>query len=72
MGLILSKKLTHPTPGGHMGVFRGQKNQKSGKWHELPRKHIFVISPGGGEEVLEVNILKVREISWTAQKINIF
>ena len=29
------KKLTHPTPGGS-----GSKFQKSGKFHELPRKSI--------------------------------
>ena len=39
------KKLTHPTPGGSHGVFRGSKNQKSGKCHELPRKSIHFFNP---------------------------
>ena len=46
-----SQQKNWPTPpqGDTWGFLGGQKNQKSGKWHELPRKHIFVISPGGGE-----------------------
>ena len=42
MGLILSEKTIWPTPpqGGPMGVFRGSKNEKSGEFHELPRKSI--------------------------------
>ena len=28
-----------------MGDFRGSKNQKSGKFHELPRKRIFLTPP---------------------------
>ena len=37
-----------------------------------PENIFLLYPPVAGREVLEVNILKVREISWTAQKINIF
>ena len=34
---------------GGGGGFRGSKNQKSGKCHELPRKSIIcLLNPGGG------------------------
>ena len=47
------KKLTSPPKGGggRSGNFRGSKNQKSGKCHELSRKSINLflpIPPGGG------------------------
>ena len=32
------KKIKNPGGGGGGGSFRGSKNQKSGKFHELPRK----------------------------------
>ena len=50
---FLPKKIDLPTQGGgRSGNFRGSKNQKSGKCHELSRKSItFVLThptPGGG------------------------
>ena len=68
---------THPTPGGFRGGGGGWglKFQKSGKFHELSRKSIkkkiYPPPPKG----VAVGILggqksKVREISWTVQKIN--
>ena len=40
------KKIDLPTQGGgRSGTFRGSKNQKSGKCHELPRKVIKQINP---------------------------
>ena len=33
----------NPVGGG--GSFRGSKNQKSGKFHELPRKSIIFLTP---------------------------
>ena len=46
------KKLTSPPKGGggRSGNFRGSKNQKSGKCHELSRKSInlFLPNPPGG------------------------
>ena len=53
-GLILSfKKICPPhprgVPWGCWGVFRGSKNQKSGKCHELPRKSLKkMLNPGVG------------------------
>ena len=53
-GWFLPKKIDLPTQGGggRNGNFRGSKNQKSGKCHELSRKSIkFVFypsHPGGG------------------------
>ena len=52
-GWFLPKKIDLPTQGGggRSGNFRGSKNQKSGKCHELSRKsiHLFLpIPPGGG------------------------
>ena len=57
-GWFLPKKIDLPTQGGgggRSGNFRGSKNQKSGKCHELSRKSIkFVFThptrgvPGGG------------------------
>ena len=52
-GWFLPKKLTSPPKGGggRSGNFRGSKNQKSGKCHELSRKSINLflpIPPGGG------------------------
>ena len=52
---------------GWGGSFRGSKNQKSWKCHELPRKSIIFLNPGGGGvKVLGVNILL------TAEKIDNF
>ena len=39
------KKLTSPPKGGRSGNFRGSKNQKSGKCHELSRKSIDLFLP---------------------------
>ena len=51
-GWFLPKKIDLPTQGGgRSGNFRGSKNQKSGKCHELSRKSInwfLPIPPGGG------------------------
>ena len=68
--------LTHPTPrGGARGAFRGSKIQKYGKCHELPRKSIIKTkkppdSRGPGGDFKGLAIQKVREMSWTAEKIN--
>ena len=65
-----------PDPkGGARGAFRGSKIQKSGKCHELPRKSIILKkknpTPGGPNgDFRGLAIQKVREMSWTAQKIN--
>ena len=65
-----------PDPkGGARGAFRGSKIQKSGKCHELPRKSIIKKknhpTPGGPSgDFRGLAIKKVREMSWTAQKIN--
>ena len=51
-GSYLKKLTSPPKGGGRNGNFRGSKNQKSGKWHELSRKSIkFVFTHptrGGG------------------------
>ena len=53
-GWFLPKKIDLPTQGGggRSGNFRGSKNQKSGKCHELSRKSINLFLPipprGGG------------------------
>ena len=51
-GWFLPKKIDLPTQGGgRSGNFRGSKNQKSGKCHELSRKSINLflpIPPRGG------------------------
>ena len=51
-GWFLPKKIDLPTQGGggRSGNFRGSKNQKSGKCHELSRKSInlFLPIPSGG------------------------
>ena len=53
-GWFLPKKIDLPTQGGRSGNFRGSKNQKSGKCHELSRKSIkFVFTHptrGGGSK----------------------
>ena len=65
-----------PDPkGGARGAFRGSTIQKSGKCHELPRKSIIKKkkhpTPGGPSgDFRGLAIQKVREMSWTAQKIN--
>ena len=61
-------------PEGSQGDFRGSNIQKSGKFHELPRKSIqnVTLAPPGGVEVLGVNISRVREISWTVETIDIY
>ena len=52
-GWFLPKKIDFPTQGGggRNGNFRGSKNQKSGKCHELSRKSITFVfthpTPGG-------------------------
>ena len=53
-GWFLPKKFDLPTQGGgRSGNFRGSKNQKSGKCHELSRKSInlFLPIPPGGRGV---------------------
>ena len=50
-GSYLKKLTPPPKGGGRSGNFRGSKNQKSGKCHELSRKSINLflpIPPGGG------------------------
>ena len=50
-GSYLKKLTSPPKGGGRSGNFRGSKNQKSGKCHELSRKSINLflpIPPGGG------------------------
>ena len=64
----IKKILPTPPQRGPMGVlggvFRGSKNQKTGKCHELPRKSTKKSKPGGGGvEVLGVKKSKVREMS---------
>ena len=52
-GSYLKKLTSPPKGGGRSGNFRGSKNQKSGKCHELSRKSInwfLPIPPGGGFE----------------------
>ena len=45
-GWFLPKKIDLPTQGGgRSGNFRGSKNQKSGKCHELSRKSIDLFLP---------------------------
>ena len=56
-------------PGGG-GSFRGSKNQKSGNVINCPEK-LFKKNPGGGGS-FKGHIFKVREISWTAEKIDTF
>ena len=57
-GLILRyTNLPTPPQRGPMGVlvvFRGSKNQKTGKCHELPRKSTKKSKPGGGWGGVEV------------------
>ena len=53
VGSYLTKLTSPPKGGGRSGNFRGSKNQKSGKCHELSRQSIkFVFfnpsHPGGG------------------------
>ena len=51
VGSYLKKLTSPPKGGGRSGNFRGSKNQKSGKCHELSRKsiHLFLpIPPRGG------------------------
>ena len=68
-GWFLPKKIDLPTQGGgRSGNFRGSKNQKSGKCHELSRKSIifFPIPPrgfqGGGQNFKSpVNFMNCRE-----------
>ncbi len=61
------KKIPPPPKGVAVGILGGQKNKKSGKCHELSRKEkkIWPTPPRLG-----VKISKVREISWTAEKID--
>ena len=70
-GWFLPKKIDLPTQG-RSGNFRGSKNQKSGKCHELSRKSItFVfthptrgggVPRGGGQNVKSpVNFMNCRE-----------
>ena len=65
-----------PDPkGGARGAFGESKIQKSGKCHELPRKSIILKqnhpTPGDPSgDFRGLAIQKVREMSWTAQKIN--
>ena len=50
-GSYLKKLTSPPKGGGRSGNFRGSKNQKSGKCHELSRKSINLflpIPPRGG------------------------
>ena len=51
-GSYLKKLTSPPKGGGRSGNFRGSKNQKSGKCHELSRKSINLFLPipprGGG------------------------
>ena len=57
------KKIPPPTKGGRSGNFRGSKNQKSGKCHELPRKVINKLTPPHptrGWEFYRVKISNVR------------
>ena len=79
MGLIRTFFLpTRPQGGGARGDFMGSNIQKSGKCHELPRKSIIFVlknpphpTPGGPSgDFRGLAIQKVREMSWTAQKIN--
>ena len=44
-GIIRTKKMTHPTPGGPRRDSRGSTIQKSGKFHELHRKSIKQFTP---------------------------
>ena len=73
-GWFLPKKIDLPTQGGggRNGNFRGSKNQKSGKCHELSRKSIkFVFTHptrggggfgGGGQNFKSpVNFMNCRE-----------
>ena len=51
VSLNAKKKIPPPTKGGvAVGILGGQKNQKSGKCHELSRKKLFLTHPtlGGG------------------------
>ena len=74
------KKIDPQPQGGQSWNFRGSNNQKSGKCHELSRKAIKMSlthpTPGDSGGLrgggLGVNISKVREISWTAEKIDNF
>ena len=58
------KKLTPNPKGGRSGNFRGSKNQKSGKCHELSRNAIQIClthpTPGDYGGLRGVNISKVR------------
>ena len=53
-GSYLKKLTSPPKGGGRSGNFRGSKNQKSGKCHELSRKSITFVfthpTPGGVPE----------------------
>ena len=73
-GWFLPKKIDLPTQGGgRSGNFRGSKNQKSGKCHELSRKSINLFLPipprgvpgggvvGGQNFKSPVNFLNCRE-----------
>ena len=75
-GIIRAQKnLTHPTPRGSHGGFGGSKIQKSGKCHVLSRESITNLPPPPphpGVGGFRVTISKVREISWTAEKIDTF
>ena len=44
-GSYLKKLTSPPKGGGRSGNFRGSKNQKSGKCHELSRKSITFVLP---------------------------
>ena len=83
MGLIRTYFFFDPPDPrrGARGDFRGSKIQKSRKCHEQPRKSINCSlkkkptsphpTPGGPSgDFRGLAIKKVREISWTAQKIN--
>ena len=62
-GSYLNKFDPHPR-GVEVGIFWGQKNQKSGKCHKLSRKKNWPTSPRGmGGGSWGFNISKVREIS---------
>ena len=65
-GSYLKKLTSPPKGGGRNGNFRGSKNQKSGKCHELSRKSIkFVFTHptrGGGQNFKSpVNFMNCRE-----------
>ena len=65
------KKIDIPTQGGgRSGNFRGSKNQKSGKCHELSRKSIIFVFLGGGGQNFKspVNFMNCRENRYKKSK----